>query len=82
MKKSIKLGNQELSIETGKIAKQANGSVIVSYGENTLLVTATCSKKASDNRSFFPLSVEYREKFYASKNSQLVKELLSKLNGV
>ena len=43
MKKSIKLGNQNLSIETGKIAKQANGSVIVSYGENTLLVTATCS---------------------------------------
>ena len=66
MKKSIKLGNQELSIETGKIAKQANGSVIVSYGETTLLVTVACSKKASDNRSFFPLSVEYREKFYAS----------------
>ena len=66
MKKSIKLGNQELSIETGKIAKQANGSVIVSYGENTLLVTATCSKKASENKSFFPLSVDYKEKFYAS----------------
>ena len=66
MKKSIKLGNQELSIETGKIAKQANGSVVVSYGENTLLVTATCSKKASENKSFFPLSVDYKEKFYAS----------------
>tara|TARA_B100002051_G_scaffold222785_1_gene217131 strand:- start:3767 stop:5848 length:2082 start_codon:yes stop_codon:yes gene_type:complete len=66
MKKSIKLGNHELSIETGKIAKQANGSVIVNYADTTLLVTATCSKQASENRSFFPLSVEYREKFYAS----------------
>ena len=66
MKKSIKLGNHELSIETGKIAKQANGSVIVNYADTTLLVTVTCSKQASENRSFFPLSVEYREKFYAS----------------
>ena len=66
MKKSIKLGNHELSIETGKIAKQANGSVLVNYADTTLLVTVACSKHASDNRSFFPLSVEYREKFYAS----------------
>ena len=57
MKKSIKLGNQELSIETGKIAKQANGSVLVSYGENSLLVTATCSKIASENKSFFPFKI-------------------------
>ena len=62
----MKLGNHELSIETGKIAKQANGSVIVNYADTTLLVTVACSKQASENRSFFPLSVEYREKFYAS----------------
>ena len=66
MKKSIKFGDNNLCIETGKIAKQANGSVVVSYGETSLLVTAVCSKEASENRSFFPLSVEYREKFYAS----------------
>ena len=66
MKKSIKFGDNDLCIETGKIAKQANGSVVVSYGETTLLVTAVCSKKASENRSFMPLSVDYKEKFYAS----------------
>ena len=66
MKKSIKFGDNDLCIETGKIAKQANGSVFVSYGETSLLVTAVCSKQPSENRSFFPLSVEYREKFYAS----------------
>ena len=66
MKKSIKFGDNELSIETGKIAKQASGSVIVTYADTTLLVTAVASKKPSDNRSFMPLSVEYREKFYAS----------------
>tara|TARA_B100000029_G_scaffold459786_1_gene490218 strand:+ start:16 stop:2094 length:2079 start_codon:yes stop_codon:yes gene_type:complete len=66
MNKSINFGDKDLVIETGKIAKQANGSVMVSYGETSLLVTATCSKQASENRSFFPLSVDYREKFYAS----------------
>ncbi|MFL2988659.1 polyribonucleotide nucleotidyltransferase [bacterium] len=66
MKISKNFGSQDLCIETGKIAKQANGSVMVTYGETVLLVTVTCSKKPSDNRSFFPLSVEYREKFYSS----------------
>jgi len=66
IKKDIKFGDNNLCIETGKIAKQANGSVMVSYGETSLLVTAVCSKEASENRSFFPLAVEYREKFYAS----------------
>ena len=66
MKKSIKFGEKDLIIETGKIAKQANGSVVVSYVDTSLLVTAVCAKKASENRSFFPLSVDYKEKFYAS----------------
>tara|TARA_Y100001936_G_scaffold61188_1_gene60230 strand:+ start:3824 stop:5902 length:2079 start_codon:yes stop_codon:yes gene_type:complete len=66
MKISKNFGKHDLCIETGKIAKQANGSVVVSYGETTLLATVVCSKEASDNRSFFPLSVEYREKFYAA----------------
>ena len=66
MKISKNFGSKDLCIETGKIAKQANGSVMVSYGDTILLVTVCCSKKPSDNRSFFPLSVDYREKFYSS----------------
>jgi len=66
MKISKNFGSKDLCIETGKIAKQANGSVMVSYGDTILLVAVCCSKKASDNRSFFPLSVDYREKFYSS----------------
>ena len=66
MKISKSFGSKDLCIETGKIAKQSNGSVMVSYGDTVLMVTVCCSKQASENRSFFPLSVEYREKFYAS----------------
>ena len=66
MKISKSFGSKDLCLETGKIAKQANGSVMVSYGETVLMVTVCCSKQASENRSFFPLSVEYREKFYSS----------------
>ena len=66
MKISKSFGSEDICIETGKIAKQSNGSVMVSYGDTVLMVTVCCSKQASENRSFFPLSVEYREKFYAS----------------
>ena len=66
MKISKSFGSKDICIETGKIAKQSNGSVMVSYGDTVLMVTVCCSKQASENRSFFPLSVEYREKFYAS----------------
>lgn len=57
-------GDRPLSIETGKIAKQAHGAVWVRYGDNIVLVTACRSKSASD-RDFLPLTVEYREKSYA-----------------
>ena len=66
MKISKNFGSKDLCIETGKIAKQANGSVMVSYGDTVLMATVCCSKQPSENRSFFPLSVEYREKFYSS----------------
>ena len=64
--KSIDFGGKTLKIESGKYAKQASGSCIVSYGETTLLVAVTASKGIEEDRGFFPLSVEYREKFYAS----------------
>jgi len=65
VKKSIELGGKTLSIECGKIAKQADGSALVQYGETVILATAVASKKPIESRGFFPLSVEYREKTYA-----------------
>lgn len=65
-KKEITIGENTLSIETGKLAKQANGSVIVQYGDTVILATAVASKKSRTDIDFFPLSVEYREKAYAA----------------
>ncbi|UOF02358.1 polyribonucleotide nucleotidyltransferase [Bdellovibrio reynosensis] len=59
------VGGKQITIETGRLAKQADGSVLVSSGNNMVLVTAVCSKKASE-LDFFPLTVEYIEKFYAT----------------
>jgi polyribonucleotide nucleotidyltransferase len=65
-KLSIKFGSQDLILETGKIAKQANGSVIVSYGGTVVLVTACMSGEIREGQDFFPLTVEYQEKTYAA----------------
>ena len=64
--KSIEIGGKTLTIESGKLARQASGSCIVTYGETKLLVAVTASQGIEEYRGFFPLSVEYREKFYAS----------------
>ena len=61
-----KLGREELVIETGKLAKQAHGSVTVRYGGTVVLVTAVCAKKARESVDFFPLTVEYQEKTFAA----------------
>ncbi len=60
------LGTQKVKISTGKIARQAGGSVIVQCGGTVLLVTATRSKEVREGQDFFPLTVDYIEKFYAS----------------
>ncbi|MCS6850989.1 MAG: polyribonucleotide nucleotidyltransferase [Gemmataceae bacterium] len=62
---SCTLGNQQLSIETGKLAKQAHGAVVVQYGDTVALVTAV-EGEADEQRDFFPLVVDYREKTYAA----------------
>ncbi len=59
------IAGQQIKIETGRIAKQADGSVLVTSGNNSVLVTAVSSKTAKPDQGFFPLSVEYIEKFYA-----------------
>ncbi len=61
LKESIKLGDKELSVETGKVAKQADGSVIIKYGDTMILVAAVSSTSAKEGLDFFPLTVEYRE---------------------
>ncbi|XXF76385.1 polyribonucleotide nucleotidyltransferase [Myxococcaceae bacterium GXIMD 01537] len=65
LKKSVKIGDTELSIETGHMAKQADGSVVVRYGDTMLLVTAVSAKEKKDI-DFLPLTVEYQEKLYSA----------------
>src|SRR6476659_1561680 len=66
LKESIKLGTQELIVETGKVAKQADGSVIIRYGDTMLLVAAVSSRTAKEGLDFFPLTVEYRENTFSA----------------
>ena len=62
----IKIQDKTIKLETGKIAKQTSGSVMVTSGETVVLVTVCASKGDAEDRGFFPLSVDYREKFYAA----------------
>ena len=62
---SVELGGSTLSIEVGKVAKQANGSAFVRYGDTVVLATA-CSSKPREGIDFFPLTVDYREYTYAA----------------
>ena len=65
IKKSLMWGDKELILETGKIARQADGAIMVTYGETKLLCTVVASKKDSLENDFFPLTVHYIEKFYS-----------------
>ncbi|MEI6831402.1 MAG: polyribonucleotide nucleotidyltransferase [Candidatus Omnitrophota bacterium] len=62
----IKFGSNDLILETGRMAKQANGSVTVTYGGTVVLVTACMSREVREGQGFFPLTVEYQEKTYAA----------------
>ena len=65
-KESIEIGGKTLSIETGRLAKQADGAAFVQYGDTVVLVTATSNLEPRENASFFPLTVDYREYTYAA----------------
>jgi len=70
------LGGKDLLVETGKLANQANGSVIVQYGETVVLATAVMSKNQHEGVDYFPLSVDFEEKLYAAgkiKGSRWIK---------
>ena len=62
---SMELGGRTLTVDIGRVAKQANGAALMHYGDTTVLVTATASKQPRDGVDFFPLSIEYEEKMYA-----------------
>lgn len=64
LKKSLEIGGRTLTLETGRMAKQASGAVFTSYDDTSILATATGSKEARDI-DFFPLTVDYEEKLYA-----------------
>ncbi len=63
---NIEISGRTLSIEIGKVGKQADGSALVRYGDTIMLVTATCKKEASGEKNFLPLIVDYRENTYAA----------------
>src|SRR5687768_4508068 len=66
LKESIKLGDKDLTVETGRVAKQADGSVVIKYGDTMLLVAAVGAQTTREGIDFFPLTVEYREANYAA----------------
>ena len=73
---SLQIGGRMLEVETGLLAKQANGSVTVRYGDTVVLATATMSKGASRISGYFPLMVDFEERYYAAgkiKGSRFIK---------
>ncbi|MBL9054359.1 MAG: polyribonucleotide nucleotidyltransferase, partial [Tabrizicola sp.] len=65
-KKSIQWGNETLTLETGKVARQADGSVIATLGETQVMANVTFARAAKPGQDFFPLTVHYQEKYYAA----------------
>src|SRR3984957_15180733 len=65
-RKSIEWGGRRLTLETGRMARQADGAVLATYGETMVLATAVYAKSARAGQDFFPLTVNYQEKFYAA----------------
>ena len=63
---SADIGGLEFSIETGKIARQADGAAFVSYGDTVVMVAACAAKEPKQGQDFFPLTVDYRENTYAA----------------
>jgi DNA polymerase III epsilon subunit family exonuclease len=66
IKVETELGNQSFSLEAGKLAEQADGAVLVRYGDTVLLATAVASKEPREGTDFFPLTIDYEERMYAA----------------
>src|ERR1700760_2327506 len=65
-RKTIEWGGKTLTLETGRMARQADGSVLATYGETMVLATAVFAKTQKPGQDFFPLTVNYQEKYYAA----------------
>ncbi len=66
VKKSMQWGEETLTLETGKVARQADGSVIATLGETSVMANVTFAKSQKPGQDFFPLTVHYQEKYYAA----------------
>ena len=66
VKKSMQWGEETLTLETGKVARQADGTVIATLGETTVMAAVTFAKAPREGQDFFPLTVHYQEKYYAA----------------
>ncbi len=65
-RKEIEWGGRTLTLETGKIARQATGAVVATYGKTVVVATVCAAKEVKDDQDFFPLTVNYQEKYYAT----------------
>ena len=72
IKQSIVTGGKEISVETGKLAKQADGAVVVRMGDTMLLATVVSSQDAKEGVDFLPLTVDYREILCSRKNPRRI----------
>lgn len=64
--KTFQYGKHQVSLETGEVARQADGAVIIGMGDTRVLVTVVAAKSAKEGQDFFPLTVNYQEKSYAA----------------
>ena len=69
-KKEIEVAGKKISLETGKVARQADGAIIATCGETVVLATVVGAKKVNPEVDYFPLSVNYQEKYYAAGKFQ------------
>ena len=65
-KEEIEFGGKKLTLETGKIARQADGAIIATCGETIVISTVVGAKKVNPDTDYFPLQVNYQEKYYAA----------------
>ncbi len=66
LKEEIEVNGKKLTLETGKVARQADGAIMATLGETVVIATAVGAKKVADGQDYFPLSVNYQEKYYAA----------------
>ena len=78
----IEVNGKKIVLETGKIARQADGAIIAKCGETVVLATAVGAKKVKEEQDYFPLSVNYQEKYYAAGKIQeaILKRSETQLN--